>query len=443
MLLCASYLFYGCWDWRFLSLIAASTLVDFWIAIAIAGSTSPVRRRNYLVVSIIANLGTLAFFKYFNFFSQELEIFFTRVGWEVMVPRLNIILPVGISFYTFQTMSYAIDVYRGRLPACRNWIDFALYVAYFPQLVAGPIERATRLLPQISSPRCHRPHAFAEGLYCILFGLFKKVFVADSMAIIANGIFRSQPSELSGLEVLLGIYAFAFQIYGDFSGYSSIAQGVSKWFGIELMDNFQTPYFSTSPSEFWQRWHISLSQWLRDYVYIPLGGNRLGNMRTNANLMITMLLGGLWHGANWTYVAWGAYHGVLLCMFRLLKPAPSQSQNWPQSSWRQGIAILVFFHLVCFGWLLFRAESLQQVGSMLVVMASHWKVTPLSEAMMGMLAFYVVPLILFEYWAGQPTQMPKLLQMHWSIRAVVYAIAVHLILFLSSPTASQFIYFQF
>ena len=366
-----------------------------------------------------------------------------RVGWEVMVPRLNIILPVGISFYTFQTMSYTIDVYRGRLPACRNGIDFALYVAYFPQLVAGPIERATRLLPQISSPRLRRPQAFAEGLYCILFGLFKKVFVADSMALIANGVFNSEPSELSGLEILLGVYAFAFQIYCDFSGYSSIAQGVSKWFGIELMDNFQTPYFSTNPSEFWQRWHISLSQWLRDYVYIPLGGNRFGSIRTNANLLITMLLGGLWHGANWTYVAWGAYHGVLLCLFRWLKPTPSPPKHWPLSTWRQGLAILVFFHLVCIGWLLFRAESLQQAASMLAVMASHWTVTPLSETMMGMLAFYVVPLILFEYWAGNPSPSPRLLQLHWSIRAVVYAIAVHLILFFSAPTSSPFIYFQF
>ena len=443
MLLLASYLFYGCWDWRFLGLIGASTLLDYWIAQAIDATTSLVRRRNYLVISIIASMGTLAFFKYCNFFTQEFQSLLGWLGLDFIVPRLEIILPVGISFYTFQTMSYTIDVYRGKLPASRNLIDFALYVAYFPQLVAGPIERATRLLPQIASPRVPIPHGFAEGLYCVVLGIFKKVFVADSMAVIANGIFATDTSELSALEVLLGVYAFAFQIYCDFSGYSSIAQGVSKWFGIELMDNFHTPYFSSNPSEFWQRWHISLSQWLRDYVYIPLGGNRDGNLRTYCNLMTTMLLGGLWHGANWTYVLWGAYHGVLLCLFRALTPAQSSLRRSPQSALEKSLAAIVFFQLVCVGWLIFRAESLQQIIAMLSSLATPWSLTPLSKAMIGMLLFYVAPLLLFESWAGDSSQKPRLLQKHWSVRAVVYALAVHLIIFFAAPTASQFIYFQF
>jgi D-alanyl-lipoteichoic acid acyltransferase DltB (MBOAT superfamily) len=340
-------------------------------------------------------------------------------------------------------MSYTIDVYRGKMQAARNWIDFGLYVAYFPQLVAGPIERATRLLPQIESPRAPIPHAFEEGLYCVVLGIFKKVFVADSMAMIANGIFASNTSELSGLEVLLGVYAFAFQIYCDFSGYSSIAQGVSKWFGIELMDNFQTPYFASNPSEFWQRWHISLSQWLRDYVYIPLGGNRTGKIRTYGNLMATMLLGGLWHGANWTYVVWGAYHGVLLCLFHALSPAKGSSIRPLQSVWRQRLATIAFFQLVCLGWLIFRAKSLEQVVAMLSSLASPWSHTLLSQSMIGMLLFYVAPLLFFERWSGGASQSPRLLHQHWSVRAVTYALALHLILFFSAPTTSQFIYFQF
>ncbi len=443
MLLAASYLFYGCWDWRFLSLIWASTFLDYWLAQAIEVSQSLVRRRAYLTISIVANLGTLAFFKYYNFFSHELQALLEQIGFDFFVPRLDIILPVGISFYTFQTMSYTIDVYRGKMPAARNWIDFGLYVAYFPQLVAGPIERATRLLPQIASPRLPASRAFEEGLYCIVLGIFKKVFIADSMAMIANGIFASSTSELTGLEVLLGVYAFAFQIYCDFSGYSSIAQGVSKWFGIELMDNFQTPYFASNPSEFWQRWHISLSQWLRDYVYIPLGGNRAGKIRTYCNLMITMLLGGLWHGANWTYVVWGAYHGILLCLFRALSPTKGSPNRWPQSVWMQRLAMFMFFQSVCLGWLIFRAKSLEQVIAMLSSLASPWCLTALSQSMIGMLLFYVAPLLLFERWSGGSSQSPRLLQKHWSVRAVIYAVAVHLVLFFAAPTSSQFIYFQF
>ena len=327
LLLIVSYIFYGWWDWRFLGLIAFSTVMDYALGWIVAEAPTPESKKRYVYISVIVNLLLLGIFKYYGFFSQELATFLTGIGIPVSLPVLNLILPVGISFYTFQSMSYVLDISRGiTKPAKRFW-DFALYVCFFPHLVAGPIMRSGNLdentkgrglLTQVMSKRNYRSGDFAEGLYHIIIGLFKKVVIGDNLASLANAIFQANPSTLTGLECLVGVYAFAFQIYADFSGYSSIAQGVAKWMGFDLMTNFRMPYLAVSPSDFWRRWHISLSTWLRDYVYVSLGGNRRGRWLTYRNLMLTMVLGGIWHGANWTFIAWGVYHGALLCGYRAL-----------------------------------------------------------------------------------------------------------------------------
>jgi D-alanyl-lipoteichoic acid acyltransferase DltB (MBOAT superfamily) len=438
LLLVASYYFYGCWDWRFLGLILFSTVMDWGVARRMGLLQSAPRRKLLLAVSCITNLGILAFFKYYGFFSTELTKLLTSIGAPALIPRLDIVLPVGISFYTFQTMSYTIDVYRRDLPAAKNLLDFALYVAFFPQLVAGPIERATNLLPQVLQPRVHRRSDFAEGLYFVVTGLFRKVFVADTLAMVVNGIFATPSSQLAGAEALLGVYAFAFQIYGDFSGYSDMARGVAKWLGFDLMENFRRPYFAQTPSEFWQRWHSSLSQWLRDYLYIPLGGNRGGSLLTYRNLMLTMLLGGLWHGAAWTFIAWGAFHGAILCLYRrfdAVRSAPSLGMKLVRQ--------VVMFHLICLGWLLFRAESMTQVVDMLNLMLTDLTWTPLASAMLGMLAFYAGPLLAFEFWQERQPDRDALISRHWLLRAAVYVGLIQLMVLFPPTAPSEFIYFQF
>ncbi|NLX14084.1 MAG: MBOAT family protein [Phycisphaerales bacterium] len=296
-LLVASYVFYGAWDWRFLSLLAISTVVDYLVADRLHRTASMAGKRILLGISLCGNLGLLAFFKYFNFFLDSFNQLSASLGLGQCSWAIHIILPVGISFYTFQTMGYVIDVYRGRQEPARNFLDFALYVSYFPQLVAGPIERAGNLLPAIYRPRKVTPSQIGTGLQLILMGYLKKIAIADAVAPYVNDIF-ADPAHQSSVRLLLGLYLFAIQIYGDFSGYSDIARGVSRLLGIELMINFKQPYLSANITEFWRRWHISLSTWLRDYLYIPLGGNRKGTSNTYRNLMLTMLLGGLWHGAD-------------------------------------------------------------------------------------------------------------------------------------------------
>ncbi|MFC1453529.1 MBOAT family O-acyltransferase, partial [Verrucomicrobiota bacterium] len=325
LLLAASYVFYGSWDWRFLCLIFASTVLDYFCGIAIHGSRGGLKRKLFLAFSVAGNLSLLGVFKYFDFFAYNLQRLLTLCGLDIDMPYLRVVLPVGISFYTFQTMSYTIDIYRGRLEPTRRFPDFALFVAFFPQLVAGPIERASRLLPQILNARKLTAARFYEGGYLILWGLFKKVFVADNLATIVDPVFALDGSPGGG-QVLVALYAFAFQIYCDFSGYSDIARGVGKCLGFDIMLNFRLPYFARNPRDFWQRWHISLSSWLRDYLYIPLGGNRRGSARTYANLAIVMLLGGLWHGAAGTFILWGGYHGFLLIAHRWL------SQRFPEAA---------------------------------------------------------------------------------------------------------------
>jgi D-alanyl-lipoteichoic acid acyltransferase DltB (MBOAT superfamily) len=354
-LLLASAVFYGSWDARFLALLVGSVFVDFFVALAVARAEGA-RRKRLLLISISFNLGVLAFFKYAGFFVESASELLTKLGVANSAPVLEIVLPVGISFYTFQTLSYTVDVYRRRLPPSRDLLDFALYVMFFPQLVAGPIERAERLLPQMQAVSRAPWRPDPSGLALIALGLFKKIALADGIRSYADAF--SAPDRAFPAALWFATYAFAFQIYWDFSGYSDVAVGLARLLGVELMSNFRAPYAATGPSDFWRRWHISLSEWLRDYLYIPLGGNRGSALRTQRNLLLTMLLGGLWHGAAWHFVLWGAFHGVLLCAARLLARRSPALQALQSRPWLRPLQTLAFFHVTCLGWALFRAQTL-------------------------------------------------------------------------------------
>ena len=359
MLLAGSYFFYGWWDWRFLGLIFLSTSTDFLCGLRISESQTTQKKKIYLITSIAVNLGILGFFKYFNFFVESFAILLSQLGFNPNTPGLRVILPVGISFYTFQTMSYSVDIYRGEIKPTRDFLNYALFVSFFPQLVAGPIERAKNLLSQIESKRVYKHDQFIAGLHLIFWGLFKKVFVADNLGLIVDKIY-SDPSG-TAVQYIIGIWAFAFQIYGDFSGYTDVARGAAKCMGFEIMKNFKNPYFAVNPADFWRRWHISLSTWLRDYLYIPLGGNRKGVPKTYRNLMLTMLLGGLWHGAAWNFVIWGGYHGVLLSVYRRFQGRTVPGGPAKKSLMRYFLKAIFMFQLTCLGWIFFRAGSLEQI----------------------------------------------------------------------------------
>ena len=361
LLLAASYFFYGWWDPRFLGLIAVSTGVDFVCARSIARLPAGGRRRALLATSLAINLGFLALFKYFNFFVDSFSATLEAIGFHhVPVATLRILLPPGISFYTFQEVAYIVDVYQGKLEPAESLVDYALFVSLFPHLIAGPIQRPGHLLPQVQSERQLDGEKFFDGLMLILTGLFRKTVIADNCALLADAAFSGHMGPPTLPVVLIGTYAFAWQIYGDFSGYSDIARGSAQLLGFHFMVNFRQPYLATSLQDFWRRWHISLSTWLRDYLYIPLGGNRHGEKQTYRNLMLTMLLGGLWHGANWTFVIWGAIHGVGLSIERAGKRmlGIADAEHSPLTSafaWAQRIVI---FNLVCLAWVFFREPSL-------------------------------------------------------------------------------------
>ena len=443
-LLIASYYFYGSWDWRFTSLLALSTVIDFVAGKRIHTSADPAVRKRFLLLSVAANLGILGFFKYYNFFADSLAALLGGMGFDPHLPILRIVLPVGISFYTFQTMSYTIDIYRRRMPATRNFIDFALYVSFFPQLVAGPIERARVLLPQIAAPRAVTRPMVLSGINLILMGYFKKVAIADTLAPLVEQMF-SNPEPHSSGELLAGVYAFAFQVYGDFSGYTDIARGVARLLGFELMENFNAPYLSRSITEFWRRWHISLSTWLRDYLYIALGGSRKGEIRTYVNLFLTMLLAGLWHGAAWTFVVFGALHGVYLSVERLWLRGRELDISWPSTAlgWVRNLgAILLTFHLHCISLILFRSPSLASaVDYMKGILRFDriWEIgPPVIFAMLVMTLWDAVQIRTGSHtWlSGLPRPMKfALAQM---VIVSILAAAVHHV-----NTVVPFIYFQF
>ncbi len=420
-LLAASCVFYGWWDWRFLGLLLATATLDW--ALALGMERWPERRKALVTLSVVSNLGTLAVFKYAGFFSRELA---DALGLAAPSLLLDIVLPVGISFYTFQAMAYTIDVYRGQVAACRKLLDFLLFITFFPQLVAGPIERSSHLLPQLLQMRRPAAREHSEAMWFITWGYVKKVVVADNLApIVAAGFDKDSPG---GAAVVLAAYAFTWQIYCDFSGYSDIARGVARLFGVELMENFARPFFAASPREIWHRWHVSLSQWLRDYLYLPLGGNRA---RPGFNLMATMVLGGLWHGANYTYLAWGAWHGGALALGRRL-PRP----NLPRS-----LLVVATFHVTCLGFVVFRAHSLAQVAEMASSLSTV-SFTPGALAHLRTLLWLAIPVTLLEWVQERQGTLAVLGWPRWA-QGLVYALLWASILVLGSSYGYEFIYFQF
>ena len=437
LLLLASYAFYGYWDWRFLSLLAVSTLVDFHVGKALGRVQRDGPRKALLILSVVVNLSLLGTFKYFNFFADSFAQLLQAAGLHASYTTLHVILPVGISFYTFQTMSYTIDVYRRRLAPTSSMLDFALFVAFFPQLVAGPIERAANLLPQFARPRIITTAKVDAALFLLLWGYFKKVVIADNVARISDAVFMNH-QEYQGLDLVLGALAFTVQIYCDFSGYSDIARGLARLLGFELMLNFRLPYFATSPSDFWQRWHISLSSWLRDYLYIPLGGNRRGHWATHRNLLLTMLLGGLWHGAAWNFVLWGLYHGVILVLYRLA--GDGRSERACRGLRRMG-AMAVMFTLTVGGWVIFRSQSATQVW----YFATHlgWFPSAGSLEMARDLAFFAWPLLAVQVAQHWSRNLLIAQQLPAAARIVLYTLLLTGIVVFGVRESVEFIYYQF
>ena len=442
LLLLAGYYFYACWELKFLKFLILSTVVDWACGLMVDRIEAPGKRKAFVLVSMALNLGMLGYFKYVNFFAESLKLALGRAGYDVPLWHIQVVLPIGISFYTFQSMSYVIDVYRKDIKPTRNILEFATFVSFFPHLVAGPIMRPTTLLPQIQSPRKFNVEQIYQGAYLIFWGLTKKVVVADNLAPIVNDLFGKWQTIDGGL-ALLAIYAFAFQIYCDFSGYTDAARGIAKCLGIELALNFKLPYFATSPQEFWSRWHISLSKWLQDYLYIPLGGSRGGWFNTYRNLMLTMIIGGLWHGAAWTFILWGTYQGVILVGHRLLKPLLSKVQPTTPvdaACWR-AVRIFATFHLVCLGWLIFRAGSIDQLLGMLHAITDRPAV-PMASYLIPVLVI-IFPLVVVQFAQYMTDDLDIVARTPWYVRSVFYTFLFYAFVLGGEFGGSQFIYFQF
>jgi D-alanyl-lipoteichoic acid acyltransferase DltB (MBOAT superfamily) len=466
-LLAASYLFYGWFEPWFCLLLAGTTLVDWFAGLKMdpaplvddAAYAHPddavrARRKWWLVLSLISNLSVLGFFKYFNFFVDSVHAGLTLLGMPTPLPVLQVVLPVGISFYTFQSLSYTIDVYRGRLRACRSLLDFALFVAFFPQLVAGPIERAEALVPRVLSARVFNLVVARDALVLMAWGFFKKLVIADNVGVIANRVFSMKDP---GFEMLwAGVFAFGVQIYADFSAYTDIARGTARWLGFDLMKNFDHPYLAVSPSDFWRRWHISLSSWFRDYLYIPLGGSRHGLPRTLLNVMITFVISGLWHGAAWNFVLWGTFHGLLLVserLWRALRGAARLGRH-RRPLWRALPQWAAMFVLVHIGWLMFREGDAGMLWRDLLLVPGT---APLAERQAGLYLFLIsltlsLPLwahSLWTVWHGQsysdrpPVREVEVPAMTIAWQALAVGVMFATILVLRSRTSLDFIYFAF
>ena len=440
LLLLASYVFYGAWDWRFLSLLWISTIVDFFVGRAMDRSEDDVVRRRLLGVSLATNLGILASFKYFGFFVDSFVDLMGLIGWSVTGPAIDIILPVGISFYTFQTLSYTFDIYRRRMSATDDLLVFGVYVAFFPQLVAGPIERAQHLLPQFLVRRENvATEQLVSGVHLIVLGLVKKVAIADAVAPFVNSAF-ADTADASGVNLAVAVVAFGIQIYGDFSGYSDIARGSARLLGIDLMRNFEQPYLSTTITEFWRRWHISLSTWLRDYLYIPLGGNRGTRFETARNLMITMLLGGLWHGAAWTFVVWGGLHGSYLLVERLIGIKASPRVGLPHPSRLPAMAVT--WILVHLAWVFFRADGLTEAFDILVGIATLRGGAIDRTAISIVIPALAVTLVI-DITQRVTGSHSGLSQWQPLARGVAYGLGIVALIVFSGQAPVPFIYFQF
>ena len=451
--LAASYVFYGAWDWRFLALIVTSTCIDYALGLALEREGDDARRRRLLQLSLAANLGVLAFFKYFNFFLESATVGLRGIGYAGSLETLNIILPVGISFYTFQSMSYSIDVYRRQIPVERDFLRFATFIAFFPQLVAGPIVRASDFLPQFAKDRDFEWSRFQVGLGQVLWGFFKKVAIADSIAPFVDQVWAS-PQTFGALHLLIGVVFYSFQIYCDFSGYSDIAIGLARIMGFDFPKNFDKPYFAQNFSEFWQRWHISLSGWLRDYLYIPLGGSRGGRLFTFRNVMITMLLGGLWHGAAWVFVLWGFLHGAYQVVGRILSPYWQRlwaATRVPRLQAPFNVAIV--YALTCLAWVYFRAgapgiamaDQLPVAHAIIggIFSTEGWSWGAVINKFLILKGFLLIGMLLTVEIADEVRPMWRLVDERPAFRVASFATLTWLIALFGVFSASAFIYFQF
>ncbi len=446
----ASYLFYGWWDWRFLSLVLFSTLVDYLVGIGLLKQENPSKRKVLLWTSIVVNLGFLGFFKYYNFFLDNFIAAFSFFGTEINANSLNVILPVGISFYTFQTLSYSIDVYKRKLEPTKDFIAFSAYVSFFPQLVAGPIERATNLLPQFYTHRIFDYSKAVDGMRQILWGLFKKIVIADNCAEYANIIFNNS-SDFSGSTLVLGALFFTFQIYGDFSGYSDIALGTSRLFGFDLMRNFAFPYFSRDIAEFWRRWHISLSTWFRDYLYIPLGGSQGSIWMKVRNTFIIFMVSGFWHGANWTFIVWGLLNALYIMPSIIFNTNRNNLDIAAKGRYiptvKEFLSIGLTFVLTVFAWIVFRANNLDHAASIIAEIFSGSFLTMPYYPGIGRSVPVVVltGIFLIIEWLGREQQYAiARLTLQWNkpVRwAAYYGIVITILYF--AGKGQQFIYFQF
>lgn len=447
LLLVSSYFFYACWDWRFLFLLMFSTVLDYSTGLKMQDAPTQQKKRFWFWLSVGINLGFLGIFKYYNFFIESFAEALALLGVEVHPWTLQVILPVGISFYTFHGLSYVIDIYKGRIKAERNFVEYAVFVSFFPLLVAGPIERATHLLPQIKKERVFNYLKAIDGLRQILWGLFKKIVIADNCGDFANQIFNNSADQ-SGSTLALGALFFTFQIYGDFSGYSDIALGTARLFGIELLRNFAFPYFSRDIAEFWRRWHISLSSWFRDYLYIPLGGSKGGNWMRIRNTFIIFIVSGFWHGANWTFIVWGALNALFIMPSIIMKTNRNNMETVAQGRLlptpKEIFQMMTTFALAVFAWIFFRAENMTHAVSYISDMFSMSLFS--APAVKPYYLFALMGIFMVVEWLGREQQYALAkLGHHWKapLRWAMYYVIIVAIFYFSTGKEHQFIYFQF
>jgi alginate O-acetyltransferase complex protein AlgI len=447
-LLLASYFFYGWWDWRFLALMIGATTADFFIAHKVVPGAPDSKRKRWLIFSLVLNLTILGIFKYFNFFADSFVGMLDRIGFHhIPLPLVRIILPPGISFYTFEEIAYIVDTYKGRLAPSKSFLDYSLFISLFPHLIAGPIQRPGNLLPQIQKQRSLDADEFFGGLMLIFSGLIRKCVVADNCGLLANMAFSGQWGPPDFWVVLIGVYAFAWQVYGDFSGYTDIARGSAQLLGFHFMINFRQPYLSQSLQEVWRRWHISLSTWLRDYLYVPLGGNQGGNGRTYRNLLATMVLGGLWHGANWTFVVWGAIHGTVISVERFFFPFKKKEADAVLlglspaffAVWARRI---LTFNIWCLSLAFFRSSSLTSAVKLLGGLF-HYAWRSEYAAALTMLCSFSIPLFFVDLLLESRNEEYPFAEAPYAVRTALAVIALVVLAIFSGTKFSTFIYFQF